>query len=1124
MTLVRYCCCNASPAVKCCTQDPTPNCAACGCVIDNTSTQAQCIQDGGFLSAGALIGCHGQCCTKVEKSYGYDFAFCADYDFCSCPNNIPNSYYGHPTLPLVTYTSAQQIFDQDLQCANANFFIRRYGGNRQTAVVRDIRMQPVGGVDYATQTPLLDQDEYACEFIWANTTYPWTSSSGQSYKQKIMGTYTWAHNLGSFSTPFTGYFTRLAGGTPAYNCHIDSDYFPMTVPTDSSNYDIHNAKKWLEGKSWEYVNSYPNHFNVSTSYFHHQFGNGNNGATLTRGEQIQAGDILNGYISGFYTNKDLYLIGRPKSETCIELGGLPPNYQWQLCTEAVSGDAAFAPQDYVINSDWYRKTWTATGTLPANTASTSANVEFKVFKKGGAGTGQTFAFQIAFDGATRGWKATNNNNYPIFGIVGNRWMRSSNVAQDQSIINLRYNFNAAIITASARQVSSPLGAYPYPHSTNGYSNVTISSVPANWTREDYRKFQEEILIDDSSDDLDDLSMDLTTLPAITHTNNSDAVNAPIVNNTISVTLTDANPRKNSWANITKYFEWGAGVVSQTITPPTAVIKMPELFICQSSFDKEGDWVGNLGVDGNCEHTMVFKDESMPNQSWYGNRQRRFFSNFVYGGITFQVNNPANPIPTVQGCNERCTAHILLSGQSTQSIDNYYIAIKDGNKTLLLFGDNFLGTVSGGLRFKTVPSGQYTTTITATSLSSGSVPLNRFTSTMVVPVGGLSHGIWDFWFANSAFTYLANAGGYGRYTMADSIYVYGEPSAQNTNAELRNMPPAQYAVNAEPYTQVVGTTFFNGYAKNLYMKSLLAPFAYGYFTPNNTDLYSGWHLPPNDDAIEIQGVNMTLLSGNGVNQMQAKTLWKTGAVTGEKIYDYEPTLSCMTVPNESFTGTQTVKFKTRGGEAVVNSITSLATPKITGISPPRGIIAGGYDLTLTGTNLSQVVGLHEARINNRSNSGTTIRPDFTIVSQTNTQIVLTVTPAVYTFAGLASGGVEPNDYNLIMQGNVGGLIFDFYKNQMHGGNQFLFVNAPVITSKTPPTGTIAGGTTVTVDGRNFKWVNSITIGGVSVTYTLTTTGANAYKRFTFVTPSSVAGVVDIVINTDGGTSSIPFTYV
>ena len=1105
MTLVRYCCCNTLPAAKCCTQDPTPNCATCGCVIDNTSTQAQCIQDGGFLSAGALIGCHGQCCTKVEKSYGYDFAFCTNYDFCSCPTNIPNSYNGKPTLPLVTYTSAQQIFDQDLQCANSNFFIRRYGGNRQESVTRDIRMQPVGGVDYATQTPLLDQDEYACEFIWANSTFPYISSGGQSYKQKIMGTYTWAHNLGSFSTPFTGYIV-MNGSNPTYVCHVNSALFSMTVPTDST-YAANNSERWMIGLSA--TGDLTNYTNVGGSYFHHYFGSSGN---LSRGEEIEAGDLLVGGQTAFYTNKDLYLIGRPKTETCIESAGTYPNFYYQLCTEAISGDAFFAP----AATD---QTWTASGTLTANGANTTQNIFMEVQKKGGSGTGQTYAFTIAFDPATRGWKCTNANIAPIFKIKGKRTLRhNSNVT-----LNTTVNFSSPFGTANARQVSSPLGAYPYPHSTNGYSNVTISSDPANWTRENYRKFQEEILIDDSSDDLDDLSMDLTTLPTITHTNNSN-VQAPIVTNTISVTLTDAKKRKNNWGIITKHFEYGAGVVSQTLTPPTAIIKMPELFQCNTFFDKEGDWVGDLGVSGNCEHTMIFKDESFTNQSWYGNRQRRFYSNFVYGSIIYQTNNPANPIPTVQGCNERCTAHVLLSGQSTQSIDNYYIAIKDGNKSLLLFGDNFLGSVSGGLRLMTLPSRIYSTVITATSLSSGSVPANRFTSTMVVPVGGLSHGIWDFWFANSAYSYLSFNQGGEKFTMASSIYVYGEPSAQNTNAELRNMPPAPYAVNAEPYTQVVGTTFFNGYAKNLYMKSLLAPFAYGNFYSHTSDLYVGWHLPPNDDAIEIQGVNMTLLSGNGVNQMQAKTLWKTGAVTGEKIYDYEPTLSCMTVPNESFTGTQTVKFKTRGGEAVVNSITSLPTPKITGISPPRGTIAGGYNLTLTGANLSQVVGLHEARINNRSNSGTTIRPDFAIVSQTNTQIVLTVTPAVYTFAGLASGGVEPNDYNLIMQGNVGGLLFDFYKNQMHGGNQFLFVNAPVITSKTPPTGTIAGGTTVTVDGRNFKWVNSITIGGVSVTYTLTTTGANAYKRFTFVTPSSVAGVVDIVINTDGGTSSIPFTYV
>jgi hypothetical protein len=84
-------------------------------------------------------------------------------------------------------------------------------------------------------------------------------------------------------------------------------------------------------------------------------------------------------------------------------------------------------------------------------------------------------------------------------------------------------------------------------------------------------------------------------------------------------------------------------------------------------------------------------------------------------------------------------------------------------------------------------------------------------------------------------------------------------------------------------------------------------------------------------------------------------------------------------------------------------------------------------------------------------------------------------------------------------------------------------APVVTSISPNTGPTAGGTSVTITGTSFTATSTVNFGAVpatSVTF-------NSSTSITAVSPAQAAGVVNVVVNTIGGTSATSsadqFTY-
>lgn len=86
-----------------------------------------------------------------------------------------------------------------------------------------------------------------------------------------------------------------------------------------------------------------------------------------------------------------------------------------------------------------------------------------------------------------------------------------------------------------------------------------------------------------------------------------------------------------------------------------------------------------------------------------------------------------------------------------------------------------------------------------------------------------------------------------------------------------------------------------------------------------------------------------------------------------------------------------------------------------------------------------------------------------------------------------------------------------------------VVAPTVTGVNPPSGPMAGGTSVTITGSKFTGATSVKFG----TSAATTFTVNSDTQITATSPAAAAGVVDVTVTTPSGTSAIGindrFTY-
>ncbi len=182
----------------------------------------------------------------------------------------------------------------------------------------------------------------------------------------------------------------------------------------------------------------------------------------------------------------------------------------------------------------------------------------------------------------------------------------------------------------------------------------------------------------------------------------------------------------------------------------------------------------------------------------------------------------------------------------------------------------------------------------------------------------------------------------------------------------------------------------------------------------------------------------------------------------------------------------------GSSTLTNGYLFVGGTTLTSVTPSAGPVAGLVNVTLTGSGFTG-----------------------------ETLVTFGNKPSLAVFPNL-----EGTELTALLPSHVAGLVDVMVATA--GGSAtltgaFTFVEAPTFTSLTPVVGPVAGGTSVTLTGTNFRAGMQVRFGGVLATLGSVNPGGTSA---TVTTPAHAAGAVDVSVTTPGGTANLPgaFTYV
>jgi hypothetical protein len=240
-----------------------------------------------------------------------------------------------------------------------------------------------------------------------------------------------------------------------------------------------------------------------------------------------------------------------------------------------------------------------------------------------------------------------------------------------------------------------------------------------------------------------------------------------------------------------------------------------------------------------------------------------------------------------------------------------------------------------------------------------------------------------------------------------------------------------------------------------------------------------NTPPTGTATFMAGANnlgTAPLAGTGLATFSTTAL-PAGDNLVEVIYSGDNTYQGSTSPQET--------------------VEVIAVPKVTGVSPNAGQIAGGTSVLLTGENFFKITGV---------SFGGTPASQFTILGPTSIQ----ATSPAHSSSGTVDATVTDSAGT----------------STLSAADQFTYQMPPVpgVTGISPNVGPLVGGTSVTITGSNFLQTTSVSFGGTPA------------SQFTVLGPTSIqatspaqsnSGMVDVTVTSGSGTSAISaadqFTY-
>jgi hypothetical protein len=198
------------------------------------------------------------------------------------------------------------------------------------------------------------------------------------------------------------------------------------------------------------------------------------------------------------------------------------------------------------------------------------------------------------------------------------------------------------------------------------------------------------------------------------------------------------------------------------------------------------------------------------------------------------------------------------------------------------------------------------------------------------------------------------------------------------------------------------------------------------------------------------------------------------------------------------GTVDVTVTTAGGTSSTSPndlFTFVGAPAVTGIDPPSGPVTGGTTVTISGANLGYATEVDFGE----NPAGFSVNDDSSLSA---TAPAAEAAEAVHVRV-VTIGGTSPAT----------------------SSDQFTYlaVPAPVVSSISPNSGSVGGGTTVTITGLNFSGAYEVDFGGVTAGFTV-----NDDSSITAESPMAAGpGAVDVTVISAGGASAASaidqFTY-
>jgi IPT/TIG domain-containing protein len=234
----------------------------------------------------------------------------------------------------------------------------------------------------------------------------------------------------------------------------------------------------------------------------------------------------------------------------------------------------------------------------------------------------------------------------------------------------------------------------------------------------------------------------------------------------------------------------------------------------------------------------------------------------------------------------------------------------------------------------------------------------------------------------------------------------------------------------------------------------------------------------DEGPAYGGNNVTLTGTN----LSGATAVRFGTTDASSFTVVSSTQITAVVPSGS-AGTVDVTVTTPGGTSPPVPYFYTAAPVLTALTPAKGPVAGGNNVTITGQNLLNPVSV---------SFGAAAATNITEVSSTE---LTAEAPA-------GSGGKQ------VTVTTPGGA-----SNPL----PYTYLQAPTLSGVAPAQGPSSGGNIVTLTGTGLAYTTEVTIGGSAVAFSVFSD-----TEVTATVPSGAAGTVNVTVTTPGGTSA-PVTY-